>query len=241
MDKSVSEQVADQSEKLFVNDVSVRTFFSLKTERSAIQELLPNSWELTELDAGPAKGSNLSIALIDPVIIQDAQGASIAPQPVFVIATLARRSGSSAPVLMVIGGFAISAPGAYEVYQSAKLTVDRCSQTDAAGQTTLKESWKAETDQKEVFELQAEFVRGSLTRTNFDTKIYSAAKPDFFRIYRGEQLTDVVRSDPLGVDRLQKFSIQAKGPKLAGLFDGARLIGLNSIPMYRRALYLPVH
>ena len=33
MDKSVSEQVADENEKLFVNDVSVRTFLSLKTER----------------------------------------------------------------------------------------------------------------------------------------------------------------------------------------------------------------
>src|SRR5690242_12103531 len=187
MDKSLTEQSPEEVERLFVNDVSVRTTVALKVKDSEVQKLLPKGWDLAALEAGPTKGSNLSVVLIDPVIIQDQQGALVAPQATFVIATLARQVESNLAVPMVIGGFSISAPGAYEVYQSAKLTVERHSKKDATGLTTLQECWRAESERREVFEVRSEFVRGSPVRTNFDTKVYSAARPDFFRIYRGEQ------------------------------------------------------
>lgn len=38
MDKSASEKVADETETPFVNDVSVRTFFSLGIEKLAVQK-----------------------------------------------------------------------------------------------------------------------------------------------------------------------------------------------------------
>jgi hypothetical protein len=68
--------------------------------------------------------------------------------------------------------------------------------------------------------------------------LYSAAKPDFYRIYRFEQSADEVRST--GADRVQKVVFKASGPKLAPLFDGSeQLIGVTSVPWYTRQTYLP--
>ena len=143
---------------------------------------------------------------------------------------------------MVIGGFLSSGTGPYEVFQRAKLKVDRRSRTDTAGLTTVQEAWEAKGGDGEALEVQAEFTRGPLTRDKFEARIYSAAKPDFFRIYRVEQLTDVARSVAVGVDRVSKLHIQASGPKLSKLFDGSEhLISVSSIPVYLRSLYLPIH
>ena len=68
--------------------------------------------------------------------------------------------------------------------------------------------------------------------------LYSAVKPDFYRIYRYEQSADVVRG--AGVDRVQKVVIKAAGPKLAPLLDGSeQLLGVTSVPWYARQTYLP--
>jgi hypothetical protein len=72
--------------------------------------------------------------------------------------------------------------------------------------------------------------------TKTETKVYSAAT-GFYRIYRVEQIEDVVRST--GIDRVGKFSFKAEGPKLAPLFDGSQqLVSVISIPR-RSTTYLP--
>jgi len=45
-----------------------------------------------------------------------------------------------------------------------------------------------------------------------ETVMYAAAKPDFYRIYRSEQSSDVVRDSES--DRVQTFVFKASGPKL---------------------------
>jgi len=91
-----------------------------------------------------------------------------------------------------------------------------------------------------VIEVWVEFVRGVPTRAKAEVTNYSAAKPDFYRIYRFEQATDVVRSTITGVDRLTNLRIRAIGPKPSPLFDGSeQLISVTSIPYYSRSIYLP--
>jgi hypothetical protein len=239
MVEAATTTLSRDSEKLLVNDISVRTTLTFSVADAAIQMMLPAGWKST---SGPIKDSNLTVILIDTVIVQDPEGNPIAPQTVVVLATPAKRVGSDETVPMVIGGFLHGSIGPYEVYNPAELTVDRRSRTDAAGLTTLQEAWHAKADDGEALEVQTEFTRGALSRDKFEAKIYSAAKPDFYRIYRVEQLTDVARSVPVGIDRVSKFYIQATGRKLSRLFDGSEhLISVSSIPVYRRSLSLPIH
>ena len=76
-------------------------------------------------------------------------------------------------------------------------------------------------------------------RGKVEAKLHSAAKPDFFRVYRFEQGADVVRSSATGVDRVTNFSFKASGPRLAPIFDGnEQLIAITSVPHYSRTIYL---
>ena len=78
------------------------------------------------------------------------------------------------------------------------------------------------------------------TTSKTNPNVHSAAKPDFYRIYRIEQAVDVVRSTATGVDRVTKLSFKASGGKLGQLFDGTeQLISVISVPWYTRQLYLP--
>ena len=97
---------------------------------------------------------------------------------------------------MVWGGLvaAASAPGAYGVYVAAKGVIDRRSRTDVAGESIVDEAWQFTSDDGNAVEIQIQYVRGVPTRNKAEAKTYSAAKPDFYRIYRLENLVDLVRS-----------------------------------------------
>ena len=87
--------------------------------------------------------------------------------------------------------------------------------------------------------MQAQYVRNTATREKSELLVFAQPKPDFYRIYRYEQGTDVVRGAGVA-DRLQKFSFKATGEKLSPLFDGTeQLISFSSVPFYAREIYLP--
>jgi len=62
--------------------------------------------------------------------------------------------------------------------------------------------------------------------------VHSAAKPEYYRVYRFEQGTEVVKD--------AKFSIKATGAKLAWIFDGKQqVVAVTAVPWYSRAVSLP--
>src|SRR5262249_27089945 len=66
-------------------------------------------------------------------------------------------------------------------------------------------------------------------------------KPEFYRIYKFEQGADVARRTATGIDRVNKLSIKATGPRFAPLFNGSeQLISITSVPSYSRSIYIPV-
>ena len=70
--------------------------------------------------------------------------------------------------------------------------------------------------------------------------VYSAAKPEFYRIYRVEAAADVVRSTATNIDRAQTATFTASGPKLSPIFDGKeQLVSITSLPFYSRQVTLP--
>jgi hypothetical protein len=77
----------------------------------------------------------------------------------------------------------------------------------------------------DAIQFQVQYVRGPSTHDKAEATQCSAAKPDFYRIYRSEQSTVVVRG------RGWRPQSEASAPKLAPLFDGSeQLIGVTSVP-----------
>ena len=200
-------------ETLSGNDVSVRTVLSFKVPDAAVRNLLPPGWELSSPIAGPAKGTNFSLHLIETLMVQDPDGKP-APAPnamVFVIP--AKNPGANSVGAILFGGFIANSyvPGVYGNYTSANVVVDRHSLSDAAGHTVIEETWQAKEANGNEIVVHVEFMRGTPMRDKLEAKVYSAVKPDFYRVYRWEQASDVALSEPTNVNWVSKFSIKATG------------------------------
>ena len=143
---------------------------------------------------------------------------------------------------MVVYGIATRdlVPGAYGVYAPGQTAIERKVSFAAEGKATADETWVFGTQDGNTIDARIQYVRGAATKSKAEAKIYSGAKPEFFRIYRWDQVADVVRSTATGVDRVTMFSFKASGSKLAPLFDGSeQLVGVMSIPSYSRTVFLP--
>jgi hypothetical protein len=240
---AVSPAVAQDKEKLSANDVSVRTALAFKAPDAAVQKLLPAGFELNAPTAGPNTGSNFGITLIDYLLVQDPEGKPLPPRTTFAMNIPAKKTATGEAVGVVFNGLIDQAavPGPYGVFGAAKLTVERASHTDADGKTIIDETWLAKADDGSVLEVQLQFARGVPARGKVEAKLHSASKPDFYRIYKFEQVADVARSTATGIDRVSKFSIKATGPRFAPLFNGSeQLISITSVPSYSRSIYVPV-
>jgi len=234
--------MAEDNLKLSATDISVRTGLTFKVADAVVQKMLPAGWELNSPTAGPTKGFNLGITLIDYVMVQDPEGKPLPPRNTIVLNAPAKKVGTGEAVNMVLGGFVTQAgaPGPYGVFGPANITIDRRTHTGPDGKPMINETWQAKADDGSSLDIQIEFERGTPARGKVEAKIHSAAKPAFYRIYRFEQAADVARSTAAGIDRVSKFSFKATGPTLAPIFDGTeQLVSITSIPSYSRSIYLP--
>jgi len=234
--------IAEDNVRLFSTDINVRTGLTFKVADTVVQKMLPAGWELNSPTAGPNKGFNLGITLIDYVMVQDPEGKPLPLRNIVVLNIPAKKAGTSETATMVFGGFIAQAgvPGPYSVYGPAKITVHRGAQTGPDGKSMINETWQAKADDGSLLDVRIEFERGAPARSKVEAKIHSAAKPDFYRIYRFEQAADVARSTASGIDRVSKFSFKATGPAFGQIFDGTeQLISITSIPSYLRSIYLP--
>jgi hypothetical protein len=230
-------------ENLYSSTLEVRTTLAFKVAGPAAQKALPEGWQVESPTAGPTKGYNLAIALIDQLLAQDPEGKPTDATRGAVLAVPAKKQGMEKPVFMVVGGLfspASYAPGPYSNYVHAKADVQRTVHSDTAGNATAEESWSFVTDSGDAIQLQLQYTRGPPTRAKADALVYSSVKPDFYRIYRVEQAIDVVRSTATGIDHAKKVSFKASGRQLAAFFDGSeQLITITAIPWYSRQIFLP--
>jgi hypothetical protein len=154
-----------------------------------------------------------------------------------------KKVGTSALTFMVAYGIVVgeSAPGAYGVYSQGTAAIERKVAISADGKSSGVETWELQSADGGALSVQLEYGRGPTTRsTNLEAKVYSAARPEFFRIYRWEQVADVARSAALGIERVTKFSLKVSGAKLGALFDGTeQLLNVTSVPSYSRSVFLP--
>lgn len=229
-------------EKFVGANVDLRTIMYFKASDDAVQKMLPEGWEVNSPTAGPSKGFNLVVVLVERLIAQGADGKPVASFRGAALAVPSKKKGTDTIGAMIIGGFfdPPGAPGAYDVFTTAQTTIERKAHTDADGKSTIEETWQIKAAGANSIEVRIQFARGVPVKGKIDSKVFSAAKPTFFRIYRGEQATDVVRSTATAVDRVTKFSFKASGDRLAPLFDGTeQLISVTSVPWYSRQTYLP--
>ena len=64
--------------------------------------------------------------------------------------------------------------------------------------------------------------------------------PEFYRIYKVDQVTEAVHSSGPDRRRAKKVELSGSGPQLGPLLDGSeQLVAVTSIPAYYRQIFLP--
>jgi hypothetical protein len=224
----------------------MRTYLYLQVTSDAVQSFLPNGWTSSPVTAGAAKDANFVVLFIDRKLALTPDGkplqAGVNRLLVLIVPSKNVRTGEVAN--MIVGGYSADpagSPGAYKVYGPGAVTVDRTEQGAGKLESKVAETWVAKGQDGNELDLHINFVRGVPALSTFDLHNFSAADPAFYRIYRGEQVVDVLRSVNTGVNRVQMVELKASGSgKLAKAINGSeKIIAINALPFYRRLTFLP--
>src|SRR5204862_7845637 len=157
----------------------------------SVGSLLPAGWETDPA----ANGENLGSTMVEGISAGDAEGKPQKPYSGVAITLPAKKAGSGQPGATVAGGIftANYAPGAYGVFLPGKVTIDRRSHMDAEGRTKVDETWNLAGDDGHSLHITVAYTRGDVKKNKVQPQVYSAAKPEFYRIYRFAQATEVAR------------------------------------------------
>lgn len=230
------------AEALVANVADTRTTLAFSVSEAAAQDWLPAPWKTAPLPKGPFKGANLLLVCIDRLLHQDADGKPKAGgsyrMVVLVVPAMNPETGDKAPFITRVYS-PQGAPGPYK--NSLEATVSRTSSSEgtAANAGTGSDSWTVG-QSGGTMELRVEYEKAVPKRLQREMRPRSAVDPTLLRIYRYEQLIDVVKSIPAGTDRAPSHYVRVSIPELAALFDGnEQLVGIAVIPWYSRQTFLP--
>ncbi|WP_300517965.1 hypothetical protein [Aliiroseovarius sp.] len=221
--------------------VESRVLMGFQVNPDAIADWLPEGVVPITLPKGGLAGSNVILALIDRHLIMDAEGAPAEPRAGAIAAFLVYGK-SEAGVRGYVTRVYEPAPIQDPYGNSAAGVVDHAVATETAGDASQRrERWAVRPDGGGGFNLELRHVQGALGWSEAgESRPYSSVTPDFFRIYRYDQLAELVMNAKLGRELNGEVSWQMNIAELADVFDGSEeLTAIVSIPVYIREISLP--
>lgn len=216
---------------------------AFKVGDEAAQGALPAGWVAAPFGGGALAGANYLVVFMDRHINLDAAG-EVHRDGLFrgvAFAVPAKAEGSDERVYFVTRVY-LPDEGINPYNNTLRASVSReasLSGSDVAPGTG-GEAWTVEDDAGGRIAFSMEYRGAVPSRSQSEAKIYSNVEPDFYRIYRYDQLTDLVRSGPAEIDRVDAYAFSVSIEELAPVFDGnEELIGNLSLPWYARQTFLP--
>jgi hypothetical protein len=242
---SLSSPRPSWAETLMQQNVDTRVILAFRVGQAALQEWLPAPWQVNPVATGPSKDANLTVTFNDRLLNQDGEGKPIAGGMTQMVGLSVPakhgQTGETAPfVIRVFDANPQLIPGPYKTAVLA--TIQREVTLKAAGLEpgTGSEGWELRDGTGGLIELRVEYQRGVPSRAQQETKPHSPVDPSFFRIYRFDAGTDVVKSIPAGIDRVRSYQFRVTVPELRKLFDGTeQLVSIAILPWYVRKVSLP--
>jgi len=233
------------AETLVQSTAETRLVVALRVGQAELQKLVPTPFQVTPIPGGPIKEANFLVVFVDAFLFHDAQGKPDMGgiNRVVVFAVPAKHSQTGEMVTVVIGGFSANidgVPGPYKNFAQATIRREQTYKWANIEAGVSDDFWEVRDNRGGIIELRLQYQRALPSRAKSEAKIYSAVEPSFFRIYRLDTATDVVKSIPAGIDRVQKYQFRMAMLELSKLFDGTeQLVAVSVIPLYVRQVFLP--
>jgi len=177
---------------------------------------------------------------------QDAQGKPAAGgtfRYVSLVAT-AKHAQTGKPAMFVIRAYAPHEdPDLYNPYKvSVRATISREYTVKGADLSpgTVSDLWELQDSAGGILKFQVKYQRAIPMRAKQELRPRSSVEPDFFRIYRVDQGSDLIKSIPAGIDRVQSYQLQVTVSELRKLFDGTeKIVGIVVNPWFVKKTFLP--
>lgn len=231
------------AETLVQSTVETRLTVALRVGQPEVQKLVPAPWQLAPPPGGPLKDANFFFVFIDQLLVQDAQGKPDKGSRYVVFAVPAKHTQTGEIAVVVTGGFTpdiSNVPGPYKASSQGTVKREQTNKGANIEPSVVDDFWEVRDTRGGSIELRVQYQMALPLRAKVEQKIYSAVEPSFFRIYRSETATDMLKSIPAGINRVQNYQLHVAMPELKNLFDGnEQLVGIVANPLFLRQIFLP--
>ena len=232
--------VSASAETKVGSNIDSRVVLAFQVEESKVAEMLPEGWAPLTLPKGPFAGSNLLMMFADRHLAMDPEGKPVPAHSTRFAALLAYGVSPEVKGARMFVTQTYELPPVASAYGNGiAASVDRTFglEGEGAGPRTQRETWTVAAENGETFNLDLTYERGRMSWSSSEATPYSAANPDFYRIYRYEQMVDLIMSNALERKLNGEISFTASGHSA---FDGTEVIqAAIVIPVYVREVSLP--
>lgn len=229
-------------ETLQDSTIATRIIVALQARALSLQSRLPPPWRVSPVAAGASEGANLYVLFNDALLNQDAEGKA-APDAVsryvgLVIPAVHAESGETASVnFRILTAHPQGVPGKYRTSLPASVWREQRIEGQDL-EATVTDRFEVRSTDGGSLDLRLRYRRGIPSRVTSQSSVRSAFDPTILRLYHTDQLADIVKSIPAGIDRVASYKLSVTVPDLATLFDGnARLVSITVNPWYVRRVF----
>ncbi|MGH3713707.1 MAG: hypothetical protein ACRDT4_09650 [Micromonosporaceae bacterium] len=229
-----------------------RTMLAVEANPDALQRRLPDGWELApytgdDLRGTSLRGANLLVPFHEVHAVHTADGPATGLSQLSYVAFVsqARHRDTGTLAHMHLHAYTEdpdSVPGKYADSVLAEVTRSQRFTKKRRGETRVQESFSAVADSGEVH-LTLGYEQGGavmwVTAEQPNLELQAAANPDIVRWYQEDQVIDLVRSVPMGIDKVGELELTVTG-ELEDVFDGHRSVAVVIQRPYLRRVYVPV-
>jgi hypothetical protein len=232
---------------------AARTMIALEANASALQRRLPKGWELApyagdDLRGTSLGGANMLVPFHEVYAVRSHDGRVVGlPQLSYVVFVSQAREQATGDLAhmhwLTYTEDPAGVPGKYADGALADITRSQAFTKERPGETHVRETFSAVAERGEVHLSLAHEQGGDLvvwaSPDQPNLPLRAARDPRIVRWYQEDQVVNVVRSDPLNLDRVSGISLEAKG-ELEDVFDGGeRVVAVVIQRPYMRQVYVP--
>jgi hypothetical protein len=224
----------------------------LQANAAALQRRLPSGWELApysgdDLRGTSLRGANVLVPFHEVYAVRNQDGHQPSlPQTSYVPFISQARSTATGALghihWLTYTEDPEAVPGKYRDGKLAQIARTQTFTKEKRGETRVRETFSAVAEGGEVH-LSLAYQQGGMliwaTADKPNLPLYAAADPSVVRWYQEDQVLNVVRSDPLKINRVSEITLTMKG-ELSDVFDGSeRVVAVVIQRPYVRQVYVP--
>ncbi|WP_425049504.1 hypothetical protein [Psychromarinibacter sp. S121] len=232
-----------RAETLVGSNVDSRVIVGMKANADGVQTFLPDGWSVVPFPGGPLKGANLLFVMIDSRLEMDPEGKPLTPASRRAVALigLGKQVDGDAVRMFVLRLYTTSPDrDPYSNAQRAAIAREYAETGPADGKRDSSDFWRVIPEAGGKIVVRLDYMTGSRNWVSGETLPYSAAVPDFSRIYRYDQLVEVVMSQGMGKPMNGELKLDISVLELAEALDGTEeVVAVMDVPVYVRKVYLP--